>query len=383
MNQGIVLGQLLKLLPRREFELLARQFHVGQDFRQTSRWDQCVALITAQVAGHHSLREIDASGQAMRRRLALIDSRPINRSSLSRVNAQQPWQLYERLFHMLLERCQRFQGHRKLPIDRKILSLDSSTILLSLTLFPWARYRFQKGAVKLHVGLDHATWLPEFVCVTEGHWHDHQILAKIEPKAGVVYVFDRGYYDFAWYQRLSAAGSVFVTRPKRTLLCEVLEEHPTAKGSGVRRDQVIRLTGVQGKKHPGPLRRVFYTDPVTGKDLAFLTNNLDWTADTIAAIYKERWQIELFFKWLKQHARIKTFIGTSENALMTQIWVALVTYLMVAFLRLSHRLSSSLTHLLRLLRVALFDRRSLAELIHAPPPARPQKSVSQLELSLA
>lgn len=383
MKKGIVLGQLLKLMPRREFEVLARRFHVGQDFRKTSRWDQCVAMITAQLAGRHSLREMEAGDRVMSRQLALLGARPAARATLARVNATQPWQLYEALFHSLLERCQRFKGHRALPIDKKILSLDSSTILLSMTLFPWARYRFQKGAVKLHVGLDHATWLPEFVCITEGHWHDHHILPKIEPRPDVVYVFDRGYYDFGWYQRLTAAGSHFVTRSKCKLLHEVVEERPVPLGKGILRDQIIRLTGVRGRKHPGLLRRITYRDPLTGKVLSFLTNHLTCPAETIAAIYKERWQIELFFKWLKQHAKVKSFVGTSENALMTQIWIALITYLLLAFLKLSHRLDLSLTQLLRLVRVALFDRRSLMDLIHPPPRGPCPKSVSQLELSLA
>lgn len=383
MRQSIVLGQVLKLLPRHEFERLAKQFHHGQGFRKTRRWDQFVALLTAQLAGHHSLREIESSDRAMKRQLALVGSRPTARATLGRVNAQQPWQLYEQLFHTLLGRCQRFPGHRTLPIDNKILSLDSSTILLSMVLFPWARYCHQKGAVKLHIGLDHATWLPEFVCITEGRVHDHQILSKIDPKPDVVYVFDRGYYDFGWYQRLSAAGSHFVTRPKRKLLHDIVEERPVLCDTGIRRDHIIQLTGVMGRKHPGLLRRITYCDPLTGNELSFLTNHLTWPAATIAAIYKERWQIELFFKWLKQHAKVKCFVGTSANALMTQIWVALIAYLLLAFLKLSHRLDLSLTQLLRLVRVALFDRRSLMELLHPPPLTSKPKSLSQLELSLA
>ena len=383
MQQDIVLGQMLKLIPRSHFDPLAEKYHKGQPFRATSRWDQFVGLLIAQLGGQHSLREIDAGGRIMQMQLARVRARPSNRSTLARVNANQPWQFYEELFRHLLGRCQQFAGRRRLPVKRKIISLDSSTIMLCLELFPWAGYRFGKGAVKLHVGLEHSRLMPEFVQVTEGHWNDHHILSYFEIHEGVVYIFDRGYYDFAWYQRLTEAGSIFVTRPKSRMLHEVVEDLPVPKGKGVITDQVIRLTGAQGYKHPGPLRMIRYQDPVTRKILCFITNQFTWASTTIAALYKERWQVELFFKWLKQNTRIRHFVGNSVNALMTQIWIALITYLLLAFLKMSRGLEISLTSMRRVIRITLFERRNLGEIMVAKPPGPDlRNTMLQLELVL-
>lgn len=383
MQQDIVLGQMLKLIPRSHFDPLATKHHKGQPFRVTSRWDQFVSLLTAQLGGQHSLREIDAGGRIMQLQLSRVRARPCNRSTLSRVNSNQPWQMYEALFRFLLGRCQSFAGRRRMPVKRKVVSLDSSTILLCLKLFPWAGYRYGKSAIKLHVGLEHTRLMPEFVKVTEGHWHDHHILSHFEIQKGVVYIFDRGYYDFAWYQRLTDAGSIYVTRPKNKILHEVVSDRPVPKGKGVLSDQIIRLTGTQSYRHPGPLRLVRYQDPVTRKILSFTTNQFEWASTTIAALYKERWQVELFFKWLKQNTRIRHFVGNSENALMTQIWIALITYLLLAFLKMSRGLEISLTSMRRLIRITLFERRNLAEIMVAKPPGPClRNTMLQLELIL-
>lgn len=382
MRESSVLGQLLKLTPRRDFEILAKQHHVGQALRKTSRWDQYVALLHAQITGQSSLRDIDQGGQAQQRHLARVGCKPVNRSTLSRVNSMQSSDLFQALFQNLLARCQGFAGHRKLPVNRKLVSIDSTTIMLSLELCPWAPYRHKKAAVKVHVGLDHSSLLPGFVCITEGCTHDHQIVNRIALEKGTVYVFDRGYYDFAWYKRIADAGGAWVTRSKLNLRYIVIRDRTTSESKGVLADQQIRLSGEMGKKNTRILRRIQYKDPTTGKDLVFITNQLTWSALTIAAVYKERWQIELFFKWMKQHAKIKHFIGTSSNAVLTQIWIALITYLMMAFLKLSGKLALSLTEIHRFIRATIFDLINLLRAIShpwAPPPKLPQ---NQLELVL-
>jgi hypothetical protein len=382
MRQTTVLEQMLKLLPRREFELLARLHHVGRPTKRTRHWDQLVALVTAQVAGHHSLREIDQCGRVQQRKLQVMRCQPITRATLARVNRDQPWRLYQEVFGILLERCQRFKGHRKLPVDHKIVSLDSTTIMLCLSLSPWAHYRHQKGAVKVHLGLDHATWLPEFVNISEGCRNDQHIVEHVPLIPGAVYVFDRGYCDYTWFNRLTMSGCPFVTRAKKNLNYRVLQDRPLEPGSAIVSDQIIRLSGNKGPRHKAPLRRVMLFDECQERTLVFVTNHLDWPASTVAAIYKERWQIELFFKWLKQNLKIKRFIGTSANAVMTQIWCALVTYLLLAYLKLSHRLAPTLMGLLRLIRACLFERRSLREIAHGPPPCPSVIPLSQLELAL-
>lgn len=366
MHQSSVLGQLLALIPRRDFEILAKEHHVGHALRKISRWDQFVALTHAQITGLSSLRDIDQGGQAQWRHLARVGCKPVNRSTLSRVNCRQSSDFYQVLFQRLLARCQGFAGQRKLPVNRKLVSIDSTTIMLSLELSPWATYRFKKAAVKVHVGLDHSSLLPGFVCITEGCKHDHQIVDRVRLEAGSVYVFDRGYYDFTWYDRLGKAGCVFVTRTKQNLQYKVTRENQASVAKGILSDQQIRLSGVSGLRHTRQLRRVQYKDPATGKELVFLTNQLTWSASTIAAIYRERWQIELFFKWMKQHAKIKRFLGNNSNAVMTQIWIALITYLLLAFLKLSGKLKLTLTQLLRIIRATIFDMRNLWRSISHP-----------------
>ena len=383
MRQSSVLGQLLKLTPRREFEILAEQHHVGQPFRKTTRWNQFVVLLTAQLAGHSSLREIDHSGKALQPHLLRLGCKPLNRSTLGRLNSRQSPDLYRDLFQRLLSRCQEFAGQRKLPVNRKLISLDSTLIHLCLKLFPWADCSAYKAGVKVHVGLDHASWLPEIVCITEGRRHDHQVLPQVKLIPGTVYIFDRGYCDYAWFDRLTKANCPFVTRAKFNMRYEAVKDSPLVPGSGVLADQNIHLTGVQGKKHTRQLRRIHYFDPGTQKDLVFITNNLKWSAATIAAIYKERWQIELFFKWIKQRAKIKRFVGNSMNAVMTQIWIALIAYLITAFVKLSRHLDHSLTQIFRLIRATLFDHRDLwGVVIHATIPPQASSDL-QLELKLA
>ncbi|MGH7927084.1 MAG: IS4 family transposase [Candidatus Binatia bacterium] len=366
-HHNTVFAQLLKLVPRHEFEGLAKQHHNGRRLRKMSRWSQFIALTLAQLSGRNSLRDIVANLTAQSRKLYHLGSRTVSRSSLARVNEQQPAQLYETLFNKLLVRCQSMAPWHGFRFKNKLYSLDASTIDLCLAVFPWARFRTTKGAVKLHVGIDHSGYLPSFVSLTDGKVHDVTAGRALTLPTGSIVVFDRGYTDYAWYKQLNDKGILFVTRQKRNARYRVTERRPVVKQKGLTCDQTIMLTGTQARDCPIPLRRIGYRDPDTGHHYVFLTNQFQLAAKTIAEIYKARWQIELFFKWIKQNLKIKSFIGTSKNAVMTQIWIAMCIYLLLAFVKFANRLSLSLQQILQLMQLNLFSRRDLLTLLEPPP----------------
>ena len=368
-HHNTVLAQLLKLVPRHEFEPLARQHHTGRKLRKTSRWSQFVALMLGQLAGRSSLRDIESNMKAQGQRLYHLGTVPIARSSLARLNEQQPHTFYEALFAKLYARCQSLVPGHGFRFKNKLYSLDASLIDLSLKIFPWAHYALGKAAMKLHVGLDHAGCLPAFVTVTEGKTSDIEVGRTLSFTKGSIVVFDKGYTDYRWYKQLNERGIFFVTRIRKNALWRVDSRHPVDRSTGLTSDQTITLTGVKPQKLSLPcLRRIGYRDPETGHRYEFLTNNFQLSAGTIAAIYKQRWQVELFFKWIKQNLKIKAFIGNSKNAVMTQIWVALCSCLLLAYLKFSAKLGWSMQYMLRLLQLNLFVRRDLMALLQGDPP---------------
>ena len=367
-HSSTVLSQMLKLLPRHEFDALARQHHRGRKLRKISRWSQFVAMSSAQLTGRASLRDLLGNLVAQSGKLYHLGVGLISRSSLARVNEQQPWTLYEALFFKLLGRCQQRAPGHGFRFKNKLFSLDASTIDVCLSMFPWAKFRQAKGGIKLHVGLDHAGMLPTFVSITDAKTHDVTAGRALALPSGSMLAFDRGYTDYTWYNQLNDRGISFVTRLKRNASYRVVQRRKVPAGQHLTCDQTIELTSAKGKNCPIALRRVGYRDPETGKHYVFLTNNFKLAASTIAAIYKSRWQIELFFKWIKQNLKIKTFLGTSKNAVMTQIWIAMCVYLLLAYLKFISRSNRSLQQILRLLQLNLFERRSLFELINISPP---------------
>jgi hypothetical protein len=379
-HSNTVLSQMLKLLPRHEFEALARQHHQGRKLRKMSRWSQLVAMTTAQLTGRTSLRDLLSNLSAQASKLYHLGIGAIRRSSLARVNEQQPAELYEALFCKLLGRCQAHAPRHGFKFKNKLYSLDASTIDLCLSVFPWATFRRRKGAIKLHVGMDHDGMLPAFVSITEGKTHDITAGRTLALPAGSVVVFDRGYTDYDWYNQLNDRDISFVTRQKKNASYRVIERREVAKAKGLTCDQTIVLTSAKGKRCPIPLRRIGYRDPETGIKYVFVSNNFKLAASTIAAIYKARWQIELFFKWIKQNLKIKTFLGTSKNAIMTQIWIAMCVYLMLAYLKFISASGRSLQQIIRLLQLNLFERRPLMELIDTSPPD-PEPSSPQQALA--
>ena len=368
-------SQLLKLFPRLEFEAAVKRTRAERHARGFGCWDQFVAMLFCQLGRAHSLREICAglaSCEGKLNHLALTTAP--SRSTLAYANAHRPWELYEEVFHRLLDRCRPLgEGRRKFRFKNKLVSLDSSVIDLCAKLFDWAKFRRTKGAVKLHLLLDHDGYLPSVVVLTDGRCHDVRVARELKFDEGTIVVIDRGYVDFAWFGRLTAQGVFFVTRMKEGTVYEVVEKRRVPDNSLVVRDEVIQLTGPRARKDcPQRLRRIEYFSEQTAEKLVFLTNHLEFGATTIARIYRDRWQIELFFKALKQNLKIKTFVGTTANALKVQVWTALIAMLVLKFLQLKARYGWSLSNLVALLRMNLFTHRDLWAWIDRPfeePPA--------------
>ncbi len=309
-HNNTVFSQLLKLVSRHEFESLAKQHHSGRSFRKASRWSQFVTLMMAQLSGRNSLRDIIENMAAQKHRLYHLGSTMLSRSNLARINNDKPYQLYESLFGRLLARCQSVVPGHNFRFKNPLYSLDATTIDLCLEMFPWADFRTTKGAVKIHVGLNHAGYLPEFVTVTEGKKQDVTIGRMLQFPKGSIVAIDKGYNDYAWYKELTNREIFFVTRLKTNAKYRIVARRAVLTRKGLTSDQTIEFTGVQtAKKCPIELRRIGYRDPESGKHYVFLTNNFSLAAKTIADIYKSRWQVELFFKWIKQNLKIKSFVG--------------------------------------------------------------------------
>lgn len=378
-HNNTVFSQFLKFIPRHVFESLAAAHHEGRKLRKMSRWLQFISLSLAQLTGRVSLRDIVSNLDAQSHKLYHLGARTVTRSSLARVNEKQPYTLYESLFSKLLTRCQGVAPKHGFKFKNKLYSLDASTIDLCLSVFPWAEFRSTKAAVKLHVGLDHDGLIPAFLTITDGKAHDITAARALKlPKQSIV-VMDRGYNDYSWYNHLNNNQVFFVTRLKKNARYRVVERRSVRKSPVLTSDQTIELTGTKAELCPIKLRRVGYKDPETGDQYYFLTNNFKLAATTIAAIYKSRWQIELFFKWIKQNLKIKSFVGTSKNAVMTQIWIAMCVYLLLAYLKFVSQIEGSLQLMIRLIQLNIFERRDMEALLKGEPPP-PDISPNQTRL---
>jgi Transposase DDE domain/Domain of unknown function (DUF4372) len=361
-------SQILKLIPRIDFERMVKE--TGAEYRSKglSSWSQFVGMLFCQLGRAHSLREIEGGLKSCEGKLAHLGIEAPARSSLSYANGHRPWQLFEKVFHGLFEIvAAKAVGKKKFRFKNKLVSLDATVIDLCLSLYDWAKFRRTKGAVKLHLVLDHDGYLPCFGIITEGKVADVKAAHQMHFASGTIVVDDRGYNDYRLFAQWTDAGVYFVTRMKDNALFEVVEQREPPHNRGILKDQIIRLTGAGAQdKCPHLLRRVEALREDTGGILVFLTNHLGLGASTIAAIYKERWQIELFFKALKQNLKIKTFVGTSANAVKTQIWTALISMLLLRYLQLSSRFGWSLANLVALLRMNLFTHRDLMAWLDQP-----------------
>ena len=377
-------GQLLRLFSRPDFEAAVRRSGGDRYVKRLSCWDQFVSMLFCQLAQAHSLREICGGLRCCLGKLNHLGvAAAPKRSTLAHANANRPWEIYQAVFYQLLARCKEIAPGHRFRFKNKLYSLDSSVIDLALSLFDWARFTQTKGAVKLHLLLDHDGYLPEFAHVTEAKAADLTVARMLELAPGSIVVFDRGYNDFRLFRDWTEKGVSFVTRLKRGTNYLVTELRDTARHRGVISDQVITLRSDQGQQDcPHPLRVVVYHDEASGRTFRFLTNDFKLSPVTIAEIYRERWQIELFFKALKQNLRIKTFVGTSANALKTQIWTALIAILLLKYLHLRSRSGWSLSTLVALLRWNLFTYRDLDDWLDDPY-AEPPEPPGWIQMELA
>ncbi|MDQ5903438.1 MAG: hypothetical protein QG672_1029 [Pseudomonadota bacterium] len=361
-------SQILKLIPRTDFERIVKE--TGAEYRSKglSSWSQFVGMLFCQLGRAHSLREIEGGLKSCEGKLAHLGIEAPARSSLSYANAHRPWELFEKVFYGLFETvAAKAVGKKKFRFKNKLVSIDSTVIDLCLSMYDWAKFRRTKGAVKLHLVLDHDGYLPCFGIITDGKVADVKAAHQMHFAPNTIVVDDRGYNDYRLFAKWTEADVYFVTRMKDNTLFEVVEEHTVPQNRNILKDQTIRLTGTGAQeKCPHLLRRVEAIREDTGGILVFVTNHHGLGASTIAAIYKDRWQIELFFKALKQNLKIKTFVGTSANAVKTQIWTALISMLLLRYLQLTSRFGWSLSNLVALLRMNLFTHRDLMAWLDKP-----------------
>jgi len=382
-HSNTIMSQVTKIVSRHEFEALAKKHHTGRTFRNFSRWSQFVAMTAAQLSSRSSLRDLTANMKAQMRKLYHLGVRPISRTTLARVNDQKPYSLYEELFARLLQRCQRVSPQHTFRFKNKLYSLDATVIDLCLSMFPWATFRTTKGALKLHIGLDHGGYLPTFISVTEGSRHEIAWAKALQLPKGSFCVFDKAFTDYDWFGTLVEKGILFVVRQKINAQYRVIERHKANKAKGILCDQTIVLAGQKNDLCPYPLRRIRYRDKEAGKEYVYITNATHISARTVADIYKERWQIELFFKWIKQNLKIKSFLGTSKNAVLTQIWIAICVYLILCWIKFQNKIALSLQQMLRLLQLNLFERRDILKLLRGDPEKPPPIPEYQLVLPLS
>jgi hypothetical protein len=364
----IVFSQVMDFLPMRSFHTCVKRYDGNHKVHHFSCLDQFLVMAFAQLTYRESLRDIEACLRDLQPKLYHMGIRSrVARTTLAKANEARDWRIYADFAQILIGRARRLYADEdfgKELGDATLYALDATTIDLCLSLFPWARFRKTKAAVKLHTLMDLRGSIPTFIHVSDGKLHDVNVLDLLLPEPGAYYVMDRGYLDFGRLHALHQSQAFFVTRAKRNLRFRRRYSRPVDKSTGLQCDQTILLkTYATANKYPEPLRRIRFLDQKTHKHLIFLTNQFDLPALTITKLYKLRWQIELFFKWIKQHLRIKAFYGTSENAVKTQIWIAISTYLTVAILKKELGLDQSLYTILQVMSVSLFERIPLQDAI--------------------
>jgi len=363
----LIFSQLTEWIHPEQFRRCVEQYDGNYKTYKFPCWDQFLAMAFAQITYRDSLADIEVCLRSRQDQLYRMGFRSsVAHSTLADANSSRDWRIYHDLAQGLIARARRLYANESfgVELEQTVYALDSTTIDLCLSLFPWARFRSTKAAVKLHTLLDLRGPIPTMISISEGKKADVNILDELILEPGAFYVMDRGYVDFARLYHFVLAGAFFVTRAKAGLRVNRLESRPVKESTGVRSDQIVWLTLSKSIEHyPDRFRRVSYRDPETGKALVFLTNNFDLPALTIAQLYKSRWRVELFFKWVKQNLRIKHFFGTSDNAVKTQVWIAICVYVLVAIVRKELKLELSLSQILQVLSVNVFEQVPLAELV--------------------
>ena len=370
MHTGrFIFSELIAHLPHKEFQKCVARYDCGSQWRKFSYWDQYLTMAFAQLTYRESLRDIEACLRSVTGKLYHLGFRgKVARTTLADANESRDCRIFADFAQVLIGIARPLYANDPIGVDldQSLYALDSTTIDLCLALFPWARFRKHKAAVKMHTLLDLHGNIPTFIRISDGKLHDVNVLDDIPIEAGAFYVMDRGYLDFERLYRLTLSSAFFVTRTKENVLLQRRYSHLVDENTGVRSDQTVILTTIgSATVYPDPLRRVSYVDSETNKRLVFLTNNFDLAALTIAQIYKSRWQVELFFRWIKQHLRIKAFYGTTENAVKIQIWIAVSVYVLVAIVRKRLGLEATLYQILQVLSITLFEKTPILRALQA------------------
>jgi len=382
-NKSYVFAQFLSLLSRYEFQRIVNKYKGDYRTKHFKCWDQMACMIFAHIRQEKSLRDIDIALNAHANKLYHIGIKQCPKSTLADANERRDWHIYEEFAKSLMLRARREYAKTELAVevDNAVYALDASIIDLTLSLFPWAKFRKTKGAIKLHAMIDLRGNIPAFLTITDGKVHDVKAAPQVPIEPEGIYVVDRGYVDFAWLWSIHQACAFFVTRLKRSIKWSRVVSHPVDKSLGLRCDQEVLLASQRSKKlYHHRLRRISFRDEVQRRWLVFLTNNFVLPAETIAALYKARWEIELFFKWIKQNLRVKTFYGTSPNAVKIQIWIAMIVYLEFAILKERYNLEPSMSKLLHFLEVNLFEQKHLISVFQTNDRMTPKQKDNQLNL---
>lgn len=367
MYTNTVFNQVLQFVPKNHFNAFVGQHKGDRYVKKLTTWNQFVALMYAQATGKQSLRDIETGMQIHSTQWHHLGIGSVARSSLSDANNRRDSKIFELLFYEIFTRCKEITPSRSFSFDNPLYSLDSSTITLTLSLFPWARYSRQKGAVMLHTLLDNRTCIPELLVITDGKGNERKVGKEILKtlEKGSIIVFDRGYLDFTWWNEINSSGKFFVTRTRQNQKFHLVGQHKPCTDSSILADDLVEQISWNGEKqkYTDTIRLVRYIDKESGEIYEYLTNNKELSALEIAKIYKDRWRIELFFKWIKQHLKIKTFLGTSQNAVLSQIWVAMCYFLILSFIKFQTKFAKSLFDFTRLIRETLMLRCTIIDLL--------------------
>jgi transposase len=382
-REAYVFAQFLRLLSRYEFQRIVEKYNGDYRTKQFKCRHQLACMMFAHIRQENSLRDIDIALNAHANKLYHIGIQQCPKSTLADANERRDYRIYEEFAKSLMVQARREYAHTQLAVDvdNAVYALDASVIDLTLSLFSWAKFRKTKGAIKLHAMIDLRGNIPAFLTITEGKVHDVKAAPQVPIQADGIYVVDRGYIDFAWLWSIHQTKAFFVTRLKTSIKWTRVVSHPVDKSLGLRAEQEILVTSTRLKKlYPQRLRKISFRDETQGRTLVFLTNNFVLPAQTIAALYKARWEIELFFKWIKQNLRVKTFYGTSPNAVKTQIWIAMIVYLVLAILKERYHVETSLSKLLHFLEVNLFEQKPLISIFQSNARTFREKPDNQLKL---
>jgi len=386
MNYGkTIFSQTMDFLPTYEFRQCIERYHGSYKIKSFSCWDQFLCLAFAQLTYRESLRDIQACLRSSQMKLYHMGIRgKVSRNTLANANQVRDWRIYADFAHVVIAQARSLYAHDDFgfELEQAAYAFDATTIDLCLSLFPWAKFRQRKGAIKLHTLLDLRGSIPTLIYITQGKTHEVNLLDDLLVEPGAIYIFDRGYLDFSRLYKIHQCGAFFIIRAKSNFRFRRIYSQVVDKTEGVQADQIIKLRGFYARKdYPERLRRIRYLDPEKKKRLIFLTNNFLLPAFVIAKLFRCRWKIELFFKWIKQHLRIKAFYGTSENAVKTQIWIAITVYVLVAILKKRLNLDVSLYTMLQILSVSLFEKTTLFQLFsQAQQQKTEDESSNQLEL---